>query len=141
MTVNQILNKKGSDVVTVLPNITVFKAIQVMCDQNIGAILVIEDDLLKGILSERDYARKVILKNKTSKNTLVHEIMETNLTVVSLHDSIDHCMELMSRQRVRHLPVLEGETVVGIISIGDVVQAIIEVQKNTIEQLNLYITQ
>lgn len=81
------------------------------------------------------------MKDKTSKNTLVHEIMETNLTVVSLNDSIDHCMELMSRQRVRHLPVLEGETVVGIISIGDVVQAIIEVQKNTIEQLNLYITQ
>lgn len=141
MTVNQILNKKGSDVVTVLPYITVFKAIQVMCDQNIGAILVIEDGLLKGILTERDYARKVILKDKTSKNTLVHEIMETNLTVVSLNDSIDHCMELMSRLRVRHLPVLEGETVVGIISIGDVVQAIIEVQKNTIEQLNLYITQ
>ncbi len=141
MTVNQILNKKGSGVVTVLPFITVFKAIQVMCDQNIGAILVIEDGLLKGILTERDYARKVVLKDKTSKNTLVHEIMETNLTVVSLNDSIDHCMELMSRQRVRHLPVLEGETVVGIISIGDVVQAIIEVQKNTIEQLNLYITQ
>ena len=141
MTVNQIISKKGSDVVTVLPNITVFKAIQVMCDQNIGAILVIEDGLLKGILSERDYARKVILKDKTSKNTLVHEIMETNLTVVSLNDSIDHCMELMSSHRVRHLPVLEGETVVGIISIGDVVQAIIEVQKNTIEQLNLYITQ
>lgn len=141
MTVNHIISKKGSDVVTVLPNITVFKAIQVMCDQNIGAILVIEDGLLKGILSERDYARKVILKDKTSKNTLVHEIMETNLTVVSLNDSIDHCMELMSSHRVRHLPVLEGETVVGIISIGDVVQAIIEVQKNTIEQLNLYITQ
>jgi CBS domain-containing protein len=141
MTVNQIISKKGSDVVTVLPNITVFKAIQVMCDQNIGAILVIEDGLLKGILSERDYARKVILKDKTSKNTLVHEIMETNLTVVSLNDSIDHCMELMSSHRARHLPVLEGETVVGIISIGDVVQAIIEVQKNTIEQLNLYITQ
>ena len=81
------------------------------------------------------------MKDKTSKNILVNEIMETNLTVVSLNDSIDHCMELMSRQRVRHLPVLEGETVVGIISIGDVVQAIIEVQKNTIEQLNLYITQ
>ena len=141
MTVNQIISKKGSDVVTVLPNITVFKAIQVMCDQNIGAILVIEDGLLKGILSERDYARKVILKDKASKNTLVNEIMETNLTVVSLNDSIDHCMELMSSHRVRHLPVLEGETVVGIISIGDVVQAIIEVQKNTIEQLNLYITQ
>ena len=140
MTVNQILNKKGSDVVTVLPNITVFKAIQVMCDQNIGAILVIEDDLLKGILSERDYARKVILKNKTSKNTLVHEIMETNLTVVSLHDSIDHCMELMSRQRVRHLPVLEGETVVGIISIGDVVKFIIEDQQYTLHQLESYIS-
>lgn len=103
--------------------------------------LVIEDDVLKGILSERDYARKVVLKDKTSKFTLVHEIMETNFTAVNPTDSIDYCMELMSTQRVRHLPVIENTILVGIISIGDVVQAIIEVQKDTIEHLNTYITQ
>lgn len=112
-----------------------------MCEKNIGAILVIEDDVLKGILSERDYARKVILKDRTSKDTLVHEIMETHFTAVNPTDSIDYCMELMSTQRVRHLPVIENTILVGIISIGDVVQAIIEVQKDTIEHLNTYITQ
>lgn len=141
MTVNQIVSKKGGHVHTVLPNITVYDALKVMCEKNIGAILVIEDDVLKGILSERDYARKVVLKDKTSKFTLVHEIMETNFTAVNPTDSIDYCMELMSTQRVRHLPVIENSILVGIISIGDVVQAIIEVQKDTIEHLNTYITQ
>ena len=141
ISVSTILKNKPRGVISIKPSTSVFDALQIMASKNIGSVVVMEDGKYLGILTERDYARKVILKDKTSKNTLVHEIMETNLTVVSLNDSIDHCMELMSRLRVRHLPVLEGETVVGIISIGDVVQAIIEVQKNTIEQLNLYITQ
>ena len=141
MTVNQIVSNKGGQVHTVLPNCTVYDALNVMCEKNIGAILVIEDNVLKGILSERDYARKVILKDRTSKDTLVHEIMETHFTTVNPKDSIDYCMELMSTQRVRHLPVIENTILVGIISIGDVVQAIIEVQKDTIEHLNTYITQ
>jgi len=141
MTVNQILSKKGSAVCTILSTITVYDAIKVMGEQNIGAVLIVEDGRLKGILSERDYARKIVLRDKTSKETLVHEIMETQLTTVAPNDKIDHCMTLMSLHRVRHLPVLEGETVVGIISIGDVVQAIIEEQKETIEQMNSYITQ
>ena len=141
MTVNQIISKKGSQVYAILPHITVYEAIKVMCDKNIGAILIIEIDVLKGILSERDYARKIILKDKTSKDTLVHEIMETDLAAVKPSDTIDYCMELMTSRRVRHLPVLEGDKVVGIISIGDVVQAIIEVQKDTIDHLNSYIMQ
>ena len=126
---------------TVLPNITVYEALQVMCDKNIGAILVIEDDILKGILSERDYARKVVLKDKSSKETLVHEIMDSDFTAVKPSDSIDFCMALMSSKRVRHLPILDDNKLIGVVSIGDVVQAIIEVQKSTIEHLNSYITQ
>lgn len=141
MTVNQIVDKKGSQVYAVMPNITVYEALKVMGEKNIGAILIIENDVLKGILSERDYARKIVLKDKTSRNTLVHEIMETELTPVKPSDTIEYCMELMSSKRMRHLPVLNNNTVIGIISIGDVVQAIIEIQKNTIEQLNSYITQ
>jgi CBS domain-containing protein len=141
MTVNQIISKKGSQIYTVLPNITVFEALKVMCEKNIGAILIMEGNTLKGILSERDYARKIVLKDKTSKDTLVHEIMEADVTTVNPSDSIDSCMELMSAKRVRHLPVVANNEVLGIISIGDVVQAIIEVQKDTIEHLNSYITQ
>lgn len=141
MTVNQIISKKGNLVYSVLPYITVYEAIKVMCEKNIGAILVMQDSSLKGIISERDYARKVVLRDKTSKDTLVHEIMETDFIAVKPSDSIDYCMELISSKRVRHLPVLEDNILVGIISIGDVVQAIIEVQKDTIEHLNSYITQ
>ena len=141
MTVNQILNQKGKQIFSVPSTLTVYEAIKVMGEKNIGALLIIENESLKGILSERDYARKVVLKDKTSKFTLVHEIMETNFTAVNPTDSIDYCMELMSTQRVRHLPVIENTILVGIISIGDVVQAIIEVQKDTIEHLNTYITQ
>ena len=96
MTVNQILSEKGREVYSVLPSITVYEALVSMSEKNIGAILVVEDNLLKGILSERDYARKVILKDRTSKDTLVHKIMETHFTTVNPKDSIDYCMELMS---------------------------------------------
>ena len=112
-----------------------------MGEKNIGAILVIDGSDLKGILSERDYARKIVLKDKSSKETFVHEIMESYVFSVKLSNNIDDCMELMSTKRIRHLPVLENEIVVGIISISDVVKAIIEIQKDTINHLNSYISQ
>jgi CBS domain-containing protein len=141
MTVNQILSTKGKAVFSVLPSNTVYEALTAMSDKNIGAILVIEDTVLKGILSERDYARKIVLKAKSSKKTLVHEIMEENVVTVQLMDKLEYCMELMNTTRVRHLPVLENNIVIGIISISDVVKAIIEIQKDTIQHLNSYITQ
>ncbi|EIA09410.1 putative signal-transduction protein [Flavobacterium frigoris PS1] len=111
-----------------------------MGEKNIGAVLVIEDSLLKGVLSERDYARKIVLKDKSSKETLVSEIMEGSVITVKPTDNLEYCMELMTTKRVRHLPVIENNTVVGIISIGDVVISIIEVQKDTIKHLDSYIS-
>ncbi|MFH7003965.1 CBS domain-containing protein [Flavobacterium bizetiae] len=141
MTVNQILNTKGKNVYSVLSTTTVYEALKVMGEKNIGAILVIDNNDLKGILSERDYARKIVLKDKSSKETYVHEIMESNVFSVKLSDNLENCMELMSTKRIRHLPVLEDGTVVGIVSISDVVKAIIEIQKDTINHLNSYISQ
>ncbi|MBB1193607.1 histidine kinase [Flavobacterium sp. SOK18b] len=141
MTVNQILSTKGKEVFSILSTHTVYEALTIMSEKNIGAILIIEDTELKGVLSERDYARKIVLKAKSSKKTLVHEIMETNVVTVKPTDNLDFCMELMSTKRVRHLPVLENDIVIGIISISDVVKAIIELQKDTIQHLNTYITQ
>lgn len=141
MTVNQILSKKGKEVFSVLSTITVYEALGVMSEKNIGAILIIEDKVLKGILSERDYARKIALKAKSSKKTFVHEIMEEDVVTVKPKDSLDYCMELMNTKRVRHLPVVENDTVIGIISISDVVKAIIEMQKATIKHLDSYISQ
>lgn len=141
MTVNQILNTKGKQVFSVTSNITVYEAIKVMGEKNIGAVLIIENDNLKGILSERDYARKVVLKGKSSLNTFVYEIMEDDLITVLPSDSIDYCMGLMSTKRIRHLPVVENGTILGLISIGDVVKGIIEMQKETIDYLHTYISQ
>jgi CBS domain-containing protein len=141
MTVNQILSTKGKEVYSILSTNTVYEALTVMSEKNIGAILIIEDTVLKGVLSERDYARKIVLKAKSSKKAFVHEIMETDVVTVSLSDNLEYCMELMSTRRVRHLPVLENNIVIGIISISDVVKAIIEMQKDTIQHLNSYITQ
>ena len=141
MTVNQILNAKGKNVYSVRSTTTVYEALKVMGEKNIGAILIIDGSELKGILSERDYARKIVLKDKSSKETLVDEIMESTVFTIKLSDNLEDCMELMSTKRIRHLPVLEDEIVVGIISISDVVKAIIELQKDTINHLNSYISQ
>jgi CBS domain-containing protein len=141
MTVNQIISAKGKTVYSILSTISVYDALKVMGEKNIGAILIIEDNVLKGVLSERDYARKIVLKGKSSRDTFVHEIMEKDLITVRPSDNIDYCMEVMSNNRIRHLPVLENNMVVGIISIGDVVKSIIEIQKETIEHLNSYISQ
>ena len=141
MTVNQILAKKGKEVYSVPSTITVYEALGVMSEKNIGAILIIEDTVLKGILSERDYARKIALKAKSSKKTFVYEIMEENVVTVKPSDNLEYCMELMDAKRVRHLPVTENNIIIGIISISDVVKAIIEKQKETIKHLDSYISQ
>ncbi|WP_366183533.1 CBS domain-containing protein [Flavobacterium ovatum] len=139
MTVNQILSEKGNEVHSILSTITVYEALRIMGERNIGAVLVIEDNILKGILSERDYARKIVLMNKASKETFVHEIMDKEIITVKPTDDIDYCMDLITNKRVRHLPVLLDEQVIGIVSIGDVVKSIIELQKNTIDHLDSYI--
>ena len=141
MTVNQILSKKGKEVYSVPSTITVYEALGVMSEKNIGAILIIEDTVLKGILSERDYARKIALKAKSSKKTFVYEIMEENVFTVKPSDNLEYCMELMDAKRIRHLPVSENNIIIGIISISDVVKAIIEMQKETIKHLDSYISQ
>jgi CBS domain-containing protein len=141
MTVNQILAKKGKEVYSVPSTITVYEALGVMSENNIGAILIIEDTVLKGILSERDYARKIALKAKSSKKTFVYEIMEENVVTVKPSDNLEYCMELMDTKRVRHLPVSENNLIIGIISISDVVKSIIEIQKETIKHLDSYISQ
>jgi CBS domain-containing protein len=141
MTVNQILAKKGKEVYSVPSTITVYEALGVMSEKNIGAILIIEETVLKGILSERDYARKIALKAKSSKKTFVYEIMEENVVTVKPSDNLEYCMELMDAKRVRHLPVIENNLIIGIISISDVVKSIIEMQKETIKHLDSYISQ
>ncbi len=138
--VSEILKGKGRDVWTVSPDSTVYDALQVMADKNVGALMVLEDDQVVGVFSERDYARKVILKGKASKNTPVSEIMSTELVWVRPDQTIEDCMNLMTNRRIRHLAVLEKGRPVGVISIGDVVKAIISEQEFTIQQLEHYIT-
>lgn len=140
MLVSQLLQQKGRNIYSVTSEISVFEALKIMGEKNIGALLVIEDSVLTGIISERDYARKVILKNRTSRDTLVKEIMTENVITVSPSNSIDECMSIMSDKHFRHLPVVDGSTVVGIISIGDIVTSIINEQKEVIQQLHSYIT-
>ena len=141
MKVSDILSSKGSNVYSVTGDITVYEALKMMGEKNVGALLVIEDDHLKGIISERDYARKIILKGKSSNETMVKEIMTEKVITVLPEDDIEKCMELMSGRKIRHLPVLKDDKVLGVISITDVVTAIIEIQKNTIAHLQNYISQ
>ena len=140
MKVSDILKAKGSNVYTVNPEITVYEALKIMGEKNIGALLVMEEKNVKGIISERDYARKIILQGKSSSDTPVNEIMTEKVITVMPEDDIEKCMELMSGRKIRHLPVIKDGNVLGIISITDVVTAIIEVQKNTISQLESYIS-
>ena len=141
MKVADILASKGSNVYSVTGDITVYEALKVMGEKNIGALLVMEDDTLKGIISERDYARKIVLKGKSSSETQVKEIMTQEVINVLPEDDIEKCMGLMSGRKIRHLPVVKNEKVLGVISITDVVTAIIEMQKNTIAHLQNYISQ
>jgi len=139
-TVTQLLRTKGQQVLSVSPDMPVFEALGVMADKNVGALLVVEGERLVGVFSERDYARKVILKGKSSKDTPVREIMSSHVLYVRPEQTIEDCMALMTDKRVRHLPVMEEGRVVGVISIGDVVKAIIAEQEFIIEQLQNYIT-
>jgi CBS domain-containing protein len=140
MTVNQLLQAKGHEVWSVTPDTSVYDALKVMAEKNIGALLVMERGQLAGIFSERDYARKVILKGKSSKEMSVKEIMTDKVDYVHPSESVRGCMALMTEKHHRHLPVLEGGQVIGMISIGDVVKAIISDQEFTIGQLENYIT-
>jgi len=137
--VRDVLNRKAVAVFAVTPNTTVFEALEMMMDKNISALLVMDNNVLKGIITERDYARKIVLKGKSSRDTPVSEIMTANLITVSPTDSIDYCMNVITERHIRHLPVVENNTVCGMISIGDVVKHIIEQQQSTIEQLESYI--
>jgi len=141
MKVSDIIKVKGNKVYSVTGQVSVYEAIKEMSEKNIGAILVIEDEKLTGILSERDYARKIVLKGKLSRETLVKEIMTENVLTVTGGDTIERCMGIMTEKHIRHLPVVENDKVVGMISIGDVVNGIIETQKATIEHLQNYIAQ
>lgn len=139
-TVEMLLQSKGHQVMGISPDAPVFDALTLMAEKNVGALLVIEAGRLVGIFSERDYARKIILRGKASKQTPVREIMTSEVVHVSPDHTIEDCMELMTARRIRHLPVLDGGRLVGVISIGDVVKAIISEQVFIIEQLQAYIT-
>jgi CBS domain-containing protein len=138
--VGAILAHKGSAVWSIAPNATVFDAIQLMADKNVGALPVVENGRLVGIISERDYTRKVILKGKSSKETPVRDIMTMEVITAHPGDSVNKCMHMMTDKRVRHLPLLEGTKMIGLISIGDLVRRIISAQTATIDNLEKYIT-
>ncbi|MBI5773364.1 MAG: CBS domain-containing protein [Verrucomicrobia bacterium] len=139
-TVDSILhNKSHASVWSVTPSATVFDAIKMMADKNVGALLVMEGERLIGVMSERDYTRKVALKGKSSKQTPVRDIMPDRVISVTPQHSIQHCMKLMTENRIRHLPVLDGARVVGLVSIGDLVNWIISVQSSAISQMESYI--
>jgi len=138
-TVSMLLQSKGDDVWSVSSGTTVYDALVLMAEKNVGALLVLEGDRLIGIFSERDYARKVILHGKSSRQTTVGEIMTSKVVYIRPEQTIEQCMALMTDKRIRHLPVLDGDRVIGVISIGDVVKAIISEQEFMIEQLENYI--
>jgi len=140
VTVKRLLEEKGNQVWSIAPEASVYSALQLMADKGIGALLVLDQGKLVGVISERDYARKIVLLGKTSRETTVREIMSTKVYYVRPDQRIEECMALMTQKAVRHLPVMEGDALVGIISIGDVVKTIISEQQFIIEQLEQFIT-
>ena len=139
-TIAQLLNAKGDQIWSVEPKATIFEALEIMSEKEIGALLVMEDGKLAGIFSERDYARKVILKGKSSKETPVGELMTKKVFYIDSQKTINDCMVMMTAKRIRHVPVIEDNQVMGIITIGDVVNQIISEQEVTINHLENYIT-
>ncbi|MCX2575963.1 CBS domain-containing protein [Pedobacter sandarakinus] len=139
-TVKHLMDNKPARVIAVGETISVFDALQIMTDKNISAVLVMENEKLSGIFTERDYARKIILQGKSSKETPIREVMTANPITISYSDTIDYCMQLMTDKHIRHLPIVVNEGVKGMMSIGDVVKFIIADQKQTISQLESYIS-
>ena len=138
--VKHLLDKKGRNIIAVKPDDSVLDAIRVMAEKNIGAVVVIQDDKLLGIMSERDYARKVIVKGRASDDTPVADIMTSDVLTTSDSETVNSCMEKMTERKIRHLPVVQDDLVVGMISIGDLVEAIIADQQEEIQQLEHYIS-
>ena len=138
-TVRHLLESKAPEVFAIGPDQPVLDAIKLMADKRIGAVLVMQAGRMVGILSERDYARKIVLQGRSSATTPVRDIMTTEVISVGLADTADHCMQLVTNRRIRHLPVLDGDAVLGVVSIGDLVKAVIEDQQVEIEQLQRYI--
>ena len=138
-TVRQLLEGKSADVFSISPDAAVIDAIRMMAERRVGALLVMEGARLAGIISERDYARKVVLQGRSSKDTPVRDIMTAGVITVGPNHTVEHCMQLVTDHRIRHLPVLEDGEVIGVISIGDLVKAVIEDQKIQLDQLQRYI--
>ena len=138
-TVRQLLDAKSAEIIAIGPDAPVYDGIRLMGERGVGALLVMEGPRLVGILSERDYARKIVLKGRSSRETPIRDIMTADVKTVTPGDSTEHCMALMTDSRIRHLPVLEQKVVVGVISIGDLVKTIIAEQTFVIEQLETYI--
>ena len=138
-TVANLLDYKGREVWSVSPSATVYEALEILADKDVGALVVMDGRALVGVISERDYAREVVLRGRTSRDTKVEEIMSTELTAVSEQTSVQQCMEIMTEKRFRHLPVQSGDELVGLISIGDVVRATISDKDDLIGQLDAYI--
>lgn len=139
ITVTEMLKEKGGGVLTISPQDTVYRALEIMAEKNLGALVVVEDEKVVGMFSERDYARNVVLKGKSSKDTLIKDLMSANPCYVRPEQTVSDCMALITEKRRRHLPVLDGEKLVGIVSIGDVVKQQIIDQEFTIKQLENYI--
>jgi CBS domain-containing protein len=138
-TLKQLLEAKGRNVYSITPDARVFDALKLMADKSVGALIVMEGGRIAGIISERDYARKVILHGKSSHDLQVREIMTSNVITVHAGQTVGECMALMTEKRIRHLPVTEGERLIGVLSIGDLVKEVIAEQQQTIEQLESYI--
>ncbi len=139
-TIDAILNQKSREIFAIPPDATVFEAIEMMDNKNVGALLVMDGKKLVGMFSERDYTRKIVLRGKRSRETKVAEIMSTNLTVTHPREPVEKCLRLMTDKRIRHLPVLDGDKVVGVISIGDLVKWVISCQSAAIAHLENYIS-
>ncbi len=138
-TVRQLLESKAPEVYAIGPDAPVIDAIRLMAEKRIGAVVVLQGGALAGILSERDYARKIVLEGRSSKDTKVREIMSSEVLTIGLDDTVEGCMQIVTERRIRHLPVVAGNAVLGVVSIGDLVKAVIEDQQLELDQLQRYI--